>query len=151
MRKILNLLALSLLLTGCNACKSSPVIFGDKADLSIFMNQMNSDLQKIGQPIITEKINYYVYRKELAPQQFKYEGYCSTVNGEKHISLSVDLNDIGVSDYLTFVHEIGHCIYNKKHDDSKPNIMTTNRHPDVFNQFKIESERLRLIREMINN
>lgn len=125
---------------------------GEPADFSIFENQLNSDLSKIGYPPIPAGIKYYAWNQQGFSSTYNLDGLCSQDSlGNKSISLNVDMNDIGVSDYIMYVHEVGHCIYGKEHVEGEVNIMNSTRSADIRSMFYDETTRLQLIKEMIEN
>lgn len=124
---------------------------GEPADFSIFVNQLNSDLAKIGKDPLPNNIKYYAWNEQ-GFSSYNLDGYCSKDSyGNPAVSLNVDMNDIGVSDYVMFVHEIGHCVYGKHHEDGGVNIMNAVRSADMRSMFLDEPTRLQLIKEMIEN
>lgn len=124
---------------------------GEPADFSIFVNQLNSDLAKIGHGPIPNDISYYAWNEQ-GYSTYNLHGYCSRdSSGNKAISLNVDMNDITVNDYIFFVHEIGHCVYGKHHNESGIGIMNSVKSADMRSMFLDEPTRLQLIKDMIEN
>jgi hypothetical protein len=146
-------LAVLILLTlGCNQSSNYKLTaLGKPADFSVLINQFNSDLAKMGKPPLASDIQFYSFDAE-SKTGYVLHGFCSrTPDGKKAISLSADPNDLTVTDYIYFVHEIGHCAYGKGHDDSSINIMNTIKNANMRSMFLDEVTRLSLIREMLDN
>ncbi len=146
------LAVLLLLALGCNQSSNYKLTaLGEPSDFSILVNQLNSDLAKIGEPPIPGNISYYAWNEQ-GYGRFNLDGLCSKdQNGNVAISLNVDINDLTVSDYIMFVHEIGHCVYSKGHDDSSINIMNSAKSADMRAMFLDEPTRLHLIKEITSH
>lgn len=138
---------------GCQQQSSYRVqTLGEPADFSVLVNQMNSDLAKIGYPPIPNNINYYAWNEQGFSATYNLDGLCSRdSDGNVAVSLNVDVNDLGVSDYVMFVHEIGHCVYGKHHVEGEINIMNSVKSADIRTMFYDEPTRLQMIKEMIEN
>lgn len=125
---------------------------GEPADFSVLVNQMNSDLAKIGYPPIPDNINYYAWNEQGFSEAYNLDGLCSKdSDGNTAVSLNVDVNDLTVSDYIVFVHEMGHCVYGKHHVEGEVNIMNSVKSADIRSMFYDEPTRLQMIKEMIEN
>lgn len=125
---------------------------GEPANFSVLVNQMNSDLAKIGYQPIPENINYYAWNEQGFSTAYNLDGLCSKdVDGNTAISLNADVNDLTLTDYIVFVHEIGHCVYGKHHIEGEVNIMNSSRSADIRPLFLDEPTRLQMIKDMIEN
>lgn len=146
MIKLILLLLLSLL-TACTT--SYPAnSYGVESDFSVYINRFYQDLESAGLPKIdVSYIKFYAFTSVTPGTNFV--GICSKGSSERKISILRTNPEFEMYTYLIFVHEIGHCAYNKTHSADMSTIMYPYVNNENYSKFEQLEQRLIMIKEMI--
>jgi hypothetical protein len=102
-------------------------------------DQLYSDMASIGKIQDLETIDVYFYDYDPNNPKSENGGFCSQTATDRQIS--VRRYGFELNTYISFVHEVGHCLLGKGHDDSSPQIMNTSENMEVLNAFDHDQEK----------
>lgn len=141
------LIILSLLLVGCNVPPEHPArFFGIRTDVSMYTQMFNSELALINRPPINvDFIQFYSQSKS----DGIYDGLCSKGSDGIKVSMVMPDTEFNLYTYYIYIHEIGHCYFNKPHKMG-PYIMNPEPYLFMSGDFLDETKRLQYILEMLN-
>lgn len=144
--KLLTIISL-LFMFGCGELVAAPAkYFGEPTDITKYLEKLNEDLTLIGSsPINVDHIKFYSQKTG----DGSYIGLCSKGSDGIKISLVEPDSDFSWYTYYIFVHEIGHCYFNKRHMNG-PYIMNPTPHAIMSTEFISDSGRLGLLVQMLN-
>lgn len=140
------ILILLINILGCAKPPNFPArFFGTRTDVSIYTAKFNSDLALLNrQPINVDFIEFYSQPKS----DGIYDGLCSKGSDAIKVSIVMPDKEFNLYTYYVYIHEIGHCYFNKPHKKG-PYIMNPEPYLFMTGDFLSETKRLQYIEEMI--
>ena len=139
---------IAIVLTACTT-KAPAQYYGVETDFSIYVEHLNKDLAAIGEPSVnTDGIRFYAF-STIKPGS-TFVGLCSKGSDGKKISIIKTTETFEYYTYLIFVHEIGHCAYNKVHSTNRAAIMYPSTNEDNYSMFVRDEARLNMLKDLLN-